>query len=116
MRKRAAAEKPTAIDLFSGCGGLTPRLQQAGFKGLAAVELDAVATKTYELNHSKVLIKTADIRRIPAERLKRELGLSAGDLDLLAGCPPCQGFSALRTRNGSKRNRDARNNLVGEML
>jgi DNA (cytosine-5)-methyltransferase 1 len=44
------------------------------------------------------------------------LNLRPGELDLLAGCPPCQGFSSLRTRNGATRNRDARNDLVGEML
>lgn len=35
---------------------------------------------------------------------------------MLAGCPPCQGFSTLRTRNGAKINRDPRNALPGEML
>jgi DNA (cytosine-5)-methyltransferase 1 len=46
----------------------------------------------------------------------RELGLRRGDLDLLAGCPPCEGFSALRTLNGGKRIRDARNDLVFDFL
>jgi DNA (cytosine-5)-methyltransferase 1 len=46
----------------------------------------------------------------------RELGLKRGQLDLLAGCPPCQGFSSLRTRNGAVQNKDRRNSLVREML
>lgn len=46
----------------------------------------------------------------------KQLNLAPGQLDLLAGCPPCQGFSALRTRNGAKGNRDDRNNLIHEML
>ena len=46
----------------------------------------------------------------------RELGIKKGELDLLVGCPPCQGFSTLRTRNGAHWNRDPRNNLVDEML
>jgi DNA (cytosine-5)-methyltransferase 1 len=46
----------------------------------------------------------------------KQLRLKSGDLDLLAGCPPCQGYSTLRTKNGGKRNRDGRNPLVREML
>ena len=44
------------------------------------------------------------------------LQLGTGELDLLAGCPPCQGFSALRTRNGARPNRDSRNALIDQML
>ncbi|WP_271585626.1 DNA cytosine methyltransferase [Bradyrhizobium sp. CCBAU 45389] len=61
-------------------------------------------------------VKEGDIRNVSPLRLRRELNLQKGELDLLAGCPPCQGFSSLRTRNGNKRNRDRRNDLVGQML
>jgi DNA (cytosine-5)-methyltransferase 1 len=105
-----------AIDLFAGCGGLTLGLQQAGFKVLAAVELDPKAAVTYATNHEDVLLKEIDIRLLHAKKLRRELKLRKGRLDLLAGCPPCQGFSTLRTRNGASVNRDRRNNLVREML
>jgi DNA (cytosine-5)-methyltransferase 1 len=80
--------KLTAIDLFAGCGGLTLGLKQAGFRVLAAIELDAGAVATYQSNHPEVLVKGGDIRRFSPLALRRELGLSAGDLDLLAGCPP----------------------------
>jgi DNA (cytosine-5)-methyltransferase 1 len=60
-------------------------------------------------------LKHADIGVVSPRGLRLELRLERGDLDLLAGCPPCQGFSTLRTRNGSRRNRDARNGLVHEM-
>src|SRR5205814_10522114 len=50
-----------------------------------------------------------DIRRLPASKLLRQLGLKRGQLDLLAGCPPCQSFSALKTLNGYKTVRDKRN-------
>lgn len=105
-----------AIDLFAGCGGLTLGLKQAGFKVLAAVELDSKAATTYSANHRDVLLKEVDIRRLRAAKLRRELKLRKGRLDLLAGCPPCQGFSTLRTNNGASTNRDRRNGLVGEML
>jgi DNA (cytosine-5)-methyltransferase 1 len=106
----------TAVDLFSGCGGLTLGLKQAGFNVLAAVELNELAVQTYESNHMDVVVKKGDIRKLSPLSLRRELKLKKGELDLLAGCPPCQGFSSLRTRNGSKRNRDSRNDLVGQML
>jgi DNA (cytosine-5)-methyltransferase 1 len=109
-------KKPTAIDLFSGCGGLTLGLKRAGFRILAAIEKDPVAVDVYRKNHRRVVLKLSDIRRISAIGLRRELKVRPGQLSLLAGCPPCQGFSALRTRNGANRNRDSRNDLVREML
>ncbi len=112
-RKGAAR---TAIDLFAGCGGLSLGLRQAGFDVLCAIEIDDQAIQTYRANHPTVLSKGIDIQMVNAATLMKELKLKRGELDLLAGCPPCQGFSALRTRNGSKRNRDKRNDLVGEML
>jgi DNA (cytosine-5)-methyltransferase 1 len=108
--------RPSAIDLFSGCGGLTLGLKQAGFKVLGAIEIDPAAVETYKANHRHVLLKRADITKLSAKGLRRELKLRRGELDLLAGCPPCQGFSTLRTRNGANKNRDARNDLVHEML
>lgn len=106
----------TAIDVFSGCGGLSLGLKQAGFKVLGAAEIDPIAAATYRLNHSAVKIVENDIRNINAHTWRRELGLRQGELDLLAGCPPCQGYSSLRTRNGATQNRDNRNSLVREML
>src|SRR5689334_17635317 len=88
---------PTAIDLFAGCGGLSLGLKQAGFQVVCAIEIDALAARTYQANHPRVLLKQEDIRRVRAASLMRELRLGAGELDLLAGCPPCQGFSTLRT-------------------
>ncbi|MGY3497831.1 DNA cytosine methyltransferase [Bradyrhizobium sp. USDA 4502] len=108
--------KATALDLFSGCGGLTVGLKQAGFNVLAAVEFNSLAAETFRSNHRDVILKERDIRAVSPLRLRRELKLHKGELDLLAGCPPCQGFSSLRTRNGRKRNRDRRNDLVNQML
>jgi DNA (cytosine-5)-methyltransferase 1 len=105
-----------AIDLFAGCGGLTLGLKQAGFSVVAAVEIAPAAADIYRKNHGEVDLKVSDIRKISAAGMMKQLQLKPGELDLLAGCPPCQGFSTLRTRNGANRNRDKRNNLVGEML
>jgi DNA (cytosine-5)-methyltransferase 1 len=108
--------KPTAIDLFSGCGGLTLGLRQAGFDVVGAVEIDALAAKTYSSNHPQVKVWQKDIRKLSGSEILRTLKLRKGQLDLLAGCPPCQGFSSMRTHNGKKSVRDDRNDLVFDYL
>lgn len=107
---------PLAIDLFSGCGGLTLGLKQARFRVVGAVDNDSLAVKTYRANHRRVKVWHRDIRELQPTEVMSQLGLNPGDLDLLAGCPPCQGFSAMRTLNRSRRVRDPRNDLLFEYL
>lgn len=106
----------SAIDLFCGCGGLTLGLKQAGFRVVWAVDEDSLAVETYRVNHPEVLVREIDIRRLRPEEVRAELGLKVGELGLLAGCPPCEGFSALRTLNGSKRVTEVKNDLVLHFL
>ncbi|MBT5186158.1 MAG: DNA cytosine methyltransferase [Kordiimonadaceae bacterium] len=105
-----------AIDLFCGAGGLSVGLKKAGFKVLAGVELNLVAAKTYELNHKDHKIYIEDIKKLDPNLVMSELGLKVGELDLLAGCPPCQGFSSHRTRNKTTSIQDDRNELVFEFI
>ena len=106
----------SAIDLFSGCGGLSQGLADAGFRVTAAVEVDRKAQETYQLNHPTVRLYAKDIRCLDPLEILRDAGLRPGDLDLLAGCPPCQGFSRLRTRNKQTSVKDERNDLVADFL
>ncbi|QNN45476.1 DNA cytosine methyltransferase [Thermomonas brevis] len=106
----------TAVDLFSGCGGLSEGLRNAGFRVKAAVEIEPKAQRTYRLNHRSVRLYEQDIRKLPAKLVLQETGLEPGELDLLAGCPPCQGFSRLRTRNQKTSVNDPRNDLVHDFL
>lgn len=115
-RKPHVAKRPSAFDLFSGCGGLTVGLKRAGFTVLAAVECWDAAAEAYELNHKDVRLLKSDIRECDPVELMRSLGLCAGDLDLLAGCPPCQGFSSLRTLNGHVKVTDQQNDLIFEFV
>jgi|SRR5579875_150006 len=108
--------KRTAIDLFSGCGGLTLGLRKAGFRVIGAIELDPLAAETYKMNHRSVRVWEEDIRDVPAVRVMRALNLARGELDLLAGCPPCQGFSSMTTLNGKVRMRHPQNHLVLDFL
>ena len=102
--------KRLAIDLFSGCGGLSQGLEDAGFNVLACCEIRPEARATYKLNHPNTVL-LSDIRKSDPLILKKRLGLRRGQLDLLAGCPPCQGFSSIRTHNGEIAD-DPRNELI----
>ncbi|MFW3174046.1 DNA cytosine methyltransferase [Xanthomonas phaseoli] len=105
-----------AIDLFSGCGGLSLGLKGAGFAVTAAVEIDRKAQQTYKLNHPDVRLYAEDIRKLDPAQILQDIGLQVGELDLLAGCPPCQGFSRLRTKNKMTSVSDDRNDLVEDFL
>ena len=108
-------KQPKAIDLFSGCGGLTLGLAQAGFRVVGAVEIDPFAVETYTTNHKNVFVWQQDIRKISVAAVMRHLKIKSGQLDLLAGCPPCQGFSTMTTLNG-RIGQDERNDLVFQFL
>ena len=114
--KKKTNKRPTAVDLFSGCGGLTLGLKQAGFDVVGAVEIDSLAVETYSSNHPEVKVWHKDIRKLNGSEIQKILKLKKGELDLLAGCPPCQGFSSIRTHNGKNTIRDDRNDLVFDYL
>jgi len=106
----------TAIDLFCGAGGLTEGLKQAGFKVLGGVELNKTAAQAYRLNHEDSLCFECDIRALSVDEILTQFNIKEGELDLLAGCPPCQGFSTLRTRKKVLAHDDDRNELIFEFL
>ena len=87
------AKNLTFIDLFAGAGGLSEGLTEAGFHSLFATEIVPVYARTYQLNHPNAKVMTADIRDLDANKIRKELHLKKGELDLIAGGPPCQGFS-----------------------
>lgn len=105
-----------AVDLFCGAGGMTQGLKNAGFSVIGAVEIEPVACETYRMNHSETTVVTDDIRKIDCSDFMQRLNLKQGELDLLAGCPPCQGFSSMRTKNGAHKIEDQRNDLVFEFV
>jgi DNA (cytosine-5)-methyltransferase 1 len=78
-----------ALDLFAGCGGLSLGLEDAGIDVMLANEVDAWAADTYEYNHPDTLLLRGDIRAIP----RTNLSALRGEIDLIAGGPPCQGYS-----------------------
>jgi DNA (cytosine-5)-methyltransferase 1 len=104
--------KYNSIDLFAGCGGLTEGMRRAGFSTKVAVELEAEPASVFRLNHSTASVIQQDIRTIDIEDVKAKL--NGEPLHLLAGCPPCQGFSSVRKLNKKASVRDPRNQLVKE--
>lgn len=107
------AKNLTFIDLFAGAGGLSEGLTEAGFHSLFATEIVPVYARTYQLNHPNAKVMTADIRDLDANKIRKELHLKKGELDLIAGGPPCQGFSINAPVRSTK---DQRNHLFKEFL
>lgn len=101
------------IDLFAGAGGLSEGLSEAGFHCLFANEIMPIYAQTYAKNHINTKVLTSDIRTIDADNILRDIGIKKGELDLIAGGPPCQGFSI----NAPIRSKeDSRNHLFREYL
>ncbi len=93
------------IDLFSGCGGFSYGLEQAGHQCLLGVDLDPYAIKTFQQNHAKAQSYNYPIETLNQKILKNILQGEA--IDLVVGGPPCQGFSTV----GRGQAKDARNSL-----
>lgn len=104
----------TAIDLYCGAGGLTEGLKQAGFSVIGAVDISPLAIEAFEANHPETVVWRRDVRRLTPGEMMDRLAIAPGELDLLAGCPPCQGFSSMRTHRRGTNVEDRRNALVAQ--
>lgn len=82
-----------AADLFAGAGGLTVAAKALGFEVVFANDIAPWAATTYRYNNPEVQFYTEPIEELTADRIMRDTGLRPGDLDVLIGGPPCQGFS-----------------------
>lgn len=103
------------IDSFCGAGGLCLGLIQAGFDVLYSFDIEAKAIATIKANHEYFKnhkAETRDIYDIEVAELLESLNLKSGELDLLAGGPPCQGFSVQRIGADF----DERNHLIEEYI
>jgi DNA (cytosine-5)-methyltransferase 1 len=101
------------IDLFAGAGGLSTGLSNAGFKCLYANEISPSYSKTLISSHSETFVETGDIKTVDARSVRKSLQIKKGDLDLVAGGPPCQGFSINAPIRSSG---DHRNHLFRDYL
>ena len=106
-------DKPTAIDLFCGAGGLSEGFRQAGFGVLAGNDIDEAAGQTYSATHLDATFIPGPIQDLSASKLLGASGLAKGDLDCLIGGPPCQAFSVYNHQRGMH---DGRSQLFREYL
>ena len=88
-----SGEKPTALDIFCGVGGLSLGLSQAGFQLVGGADLDEQTLETHKLNFPGVPTHPCDLFEETGSAIRKGLGLGTKVIDLLAGGPPCQGFS-----------------------
>jgi len=106
-------KKYTAIDLFCGAGGLSEGLRQAGFTIRAGNDIDLHAGATFIATHPEAQFLTGSIHELSAEDFLVATGLKMGELDCLAGGPPCQGYSVYNHQRGMH---DERSHLFKEYL
>ncbi len=103
---------PTFIDIFSGAGGSSLGFVMAGFTPLGALDNYVSAVETYRRNMERLGYRP-DVRRADAFTFNfRAWARELGNVDVLVGCPPCQGFSRLRNCTDGKACVDKRNDLV----
>lgn len=106
-----------AIDLFSGCGGVSCGLTNSGFTVTGAVEIDKDAARIYK-NYYKlkdVNVIVDDIFNVDGFDLLKNSKIKIDDLYLLAGCPPCQNFSS-QNRDGKLKSEEEKEALLMQYL
>jgi len=102
------------MDLFCGTGGFSKGFERSGnFEVVYGIDLLPVAVETFRLNHTGAVALDADIRTIRLRQVAEMTGLGRGDVEVIVGGPPCQGFSSLRPFRSSEED-DPRNSLFEE--
>ena len=102
----------TLVSLFAGCGGSSLGYKQAGFDIRLAVEWDTKAADVYKRNFDGTQMFVGDIADLTDEQALEITGLQPGELDVMDGSPPCQGFSTA----GQRKFTDSRNRLFEEYV
>lgn len=102
--------RPTVLDLFCGCGGISKGFELAGFSIVGGIDFNNDATKTFKLNFPNAKVQCVDICTVPDEDI---ISLYKG-VDVIVGGPPCQGFSS--ANRWQKELDDPRNKLFFQYL
>ncbi len=104
--------KPKVISLFTGAMGLDLGLEKAGFETIACVENEKNCISTIKTNKPNLPVYE-DIVDVDPLKILSDLGLSPGDVELVAGGPPCQAFSTAGRRRSLE---DFRGNMIVKYL
>lgn len=105
-------QRPIAVDLFAGAGGLTLGFEQAGFDVLAAVEIDPIHCATHEYNFPMWTAICASVIDMSGDDIRQKSKIGDREVDVVFGGPPCQGFSLM----GKRAFDDPRNELVSHFM
>lgn len=101
-------QRPIAVDLFAGAGGMTLGFEQAGFDVLASVEIDPIHCAIHEFNFPFWTVLCKSVEETTGEEIRNKSSIGNRDIDVVFGGPPCQGFSLIGKRSFD----DPRNSLV----
>ena len=105
--------RPTVIDLFCGAGGLSEGFRQAGFNVLLGSDIDPVYGKTFMASHDGAAFIAKPIQHLSSAEILKATDLQKGEIDVLVGGPPCQGYSVYNHGRGEH---DPRAGLFREYL
>ena len=105
-------QRPIAVDLFAGVGGMTLGFEQAGFDVLASVEIDPIHCATHEYNFPMWTAICASVTNISGTNIREKSKIGDREVDVVFGGPPCQGFSLM----GKRAFDDPRNKLVSHFM
>jgi DNA (cytosine-5)-methyltransferase 1 len=83
----------TSIDLFCGAGGITEGFREAGYCCLYGNDVMPEAIETFAANHPHAIADCRSVELVDPAEIRAQLGIERGELDVLVGGPPCQGFS-----------------------
>lgn len=93
------SKKLKVIDLFSGVGGLSYGFaHDDNFEIVAANEILPNMAKAYSLNHPTAKVYAEDIKDFSADKVEKDLGIKASEIDIIVGGPPCQAYSTVGKR------------------
>ena len=95
------------IDLFCGCGGFSKGFEEAGYKVRFGIDMWKDATVTYKQNFPDAVVLNEDITNVTGKDILKIANLQNGEVDVIIGGPPCQGFSV----SGKRMIDDERNKL-----
>lgn len=104
----------SAIDLFSGAGGLHIGFESAGFDIRLCIDNDALVEKTHKRNFPDIPFINRDINLVSSEEMRGYIGDRS--LDIIIGGPPCQGFSTIGKRASSNPEKRATNDPRNELV
>ena len=106
-------DRPTVVDLFCGAGGLSHGFMQAGYDVLFGSDIDPTFGRTFMASHPHAKFVAKPIEALTLDEVLQATQLQAGELDVLVGGPPCQGYSVYNHGRGEQ---DPRAGLFREYL